>query len=352
MRINIVFPYNTWSGAHRSTYELANRMAARGHSVHVYFPIFPFLDGLGLLSRKGIGRLTRGLGRSLLRWNRIPWFDVQVPVKMVPRIADRFIRDADVVMANHWQTQEPVWRLSRSKGRKFNFVRDSEIDSVSGRVMDAYRLDLAKIVTLPWIKDYLEREAGVEVRGVVPNGINMDQFGVGEKVHNNPPVVTMVYNPGDPRKGVDDGLRALALVARRHPEVKIQMFGWKPRPDLPFLAAYHHRPVKETLRGVYAGTDIFLASSRAEGYHNPPREAMAAQCAVVATNVGSIPYCAVPGETAIVVEPGDVDGMAAGIFHLIENPEEMRALGARAHEHIKQFDWEESTTALIEIFAT
>ena len=89
MRINLLFPYNTCAGAFRSTYELANNMAAKGEDVEIYFPFFPHLRGAGLLSIKGFRLLVRGLARSLVRWSRVSWFDVQVPLKMVPVISDQ-----------------------------------------------------------------------------------------------------------------------------------------------------------------------------------------------------------------------------------------------------------------------
>jgi glycosyltransferase involved in cell wall biosynthesis len=115
-------------------------------------------------------------------------------------------------------------------------------------------------------------------------------------------------------------------------------------------ATFHLRPIGERLRQLYAESDILLCPSLQEGYHNPPREAMAAQCAVVATNVGCIPHCAIAGETALVVEPGDVDGMIENLSWLIESPERIPALAQKGYEHIKKFTWEQSTTDLLEIF--
>lgn len=351
MKINVVFPYNTLSGAHRSTFELANRMAARGHSVAIYFPLFPSLEGNNLVSRKGISLLIRGLGRSIARWNRVPWFDLKVPVHMVPFLSDRFIRNADIIMANHRQTAYSVARLSPSKGLKFNFVRHAYVDGSNPWETQSFRLPLRLIVSLPWLKEHLEKNVGVPVLGIVSNGINMEDFGVEEKPHNEAPIVTMNYGPKNPRKGTEDGLKVLEAVLKKHPKVQIQLFGWqKPKNGLPFTYTFHYRPVKERLKEVYARTDIFLASSRSEGYHNPPREAMAAKCAVVATNVGSIPHCALPGETALVVEAGDIDGMTQGVNWLIENPQKRHEMGLKAHNHIKKFDWEESTSKLLEIF--
>jgi glycosyltransferase involved in cell wall biosynthesis len=351
MKINIIFPYSTWGGAFRSTYELANHMAARGESVELYIPFFPYLDGAHPLSRAGMGLLIRGLGRSLVRWNRTPWFDLKVPLKMVPVINDRFIRDADVVMANHWPTAYSVARLSPSKGRKFHFIRDTELDLRGGEcVGGTYKLPLARIVVADWLGDYLQENHGAEVCGVVTNGLSMRDFAVLDKRYNDPPTICMAHRDGDPRKGMSDGFEALARVKERHPEVKIVLFGWtKPR-DIPVEAEFHLRPVGERLRAIYAQSDIFLWTSLQEGFGNPPREAMAAGCAVVATNVGCIPDCTIQGETALVVEPGDVGAMIEAICGLVEDPGRIRALGRRGYEHIQQFTWEKAATRLLKLF--
>jgi len=406
MKINIILPSNSWAGSFRSTYEHANHMAAWGESVEIYVPFFPYLDGASPLSRVGVGLLTWGLIRSLLRWNRVPWFNLKVPLKMVPFISDRFIRDADVVMANDWPTAYSVARLSASKGRKFHFIRDREcadpdVSGYSGRVngsvnsdianlstdighedvtkeqaiawaeavlkadqaekdkklvadqvwvVGSYKLSLAKIVVAPWLKDDLETNFGVKVCGIVQNGINMDDFGVPNKQYNDVPVICMHYYPVDVRKGMKDGLEVLTEVQRRYPSLKIVLFGWKRPKALPFKAEFHWRPVKERLRAIYGQSDIFLWTSFREGFGNPPREAMAAGCAVVATNVGSIPLSTIPGETALVVEPGDVNAMIESMCYLIENPERMRAIGRRGCEYIQQFSWENATTQLLELF--
>lgn len=299
------------------------------------------------------------MGRSAIRWNRVPWFDLRVPLQIVPVCTDRFIREADVVMANQWPTAYSVAKLSARKGRKFHFIRDTEPWPVYGgykgpsqqtSVAQSYRLPLTKIVVAPWLQDHLESK-GIPVRGVLMNGTNVAQFKVGEKHYNDPPVIGMMFRANDPRKGMADGFRALAAVRNRYPGVKILLYGWTQPKTLPFDAEFHLRPVKERLRAIYAQCDIFLSPSLQEGFHNPPREAMAAQCAVVATNVGSIPYCAIPGETALVVEPGDVQGMTDALLHLVKNPDLVRTFGRKGFQHIQQFTWEKAASQLLEIFA-
>ena len=207
MRISIVFPYNTWGGAFRSTYELANRMAAAGESVHVYIPFFPYLEGEQVTSRAGMALLIRGLARSLVRWNRLPWFDLQVPLRVVPLISDRYLPDADVVMANHWPTTASVAALSPRKGRKFLFVRDTDPWSPRyDRQIASFRLPLIKIALAPWIRDFLTTEVGTEVAGVVSNGTNLEDFAGAERQENGVPTVAMIY--GSSHKCVHDSAPA------------------------------------------------------------------------------------------------------------------------------------------------
>ena len=207
MRISIVFPYNTWGGAFRSTYELANRMAAAGESVHVYIPFFPYLEGEQVTSRAGMALLIRGLARSLVRWNRLPWFDLQVPLRVVPLISDRYLPDADVVMANHWPTTASVAALSPRKGRKFLFVRDTDPWSPRyDREIASFRLPLIKIALAPWIRDFLTTEVGTEVAGVVSNGTNLEDFAGAERQENGVPTVAMIY--GSSHKCVHDSAPA------------------------------------------------------------------------------------------------------------------------------------------------
>lgn len=350
MKINFILPYNTWGGAFRSTYELANHLAARKEDVEIYIPFFPYLEGYKFWSLQGMEVWIRGLGRSIVRQNRLPWFQLELPLRMVPLCSNRFIRDADVVMANHWPTAYSVARLVKTKGRKFYFIRDTDPwGRQHAKEIESYRLPLTKIVVSPWLKECLERSFGVEVAGIVPNGTNMEHFRVDNKKYNAVPVICMMY-VDHPAKGMSDGFNALREIKERYPEVKIILFGWGKPPMLPIDAEFHFRPVKDRLRNIYSRSDIFLSPSRQDGWNNPPLEATAAGCAVVATKVGCVPLRMIPGETAIVVEPGDVKGMVEAMCSLIENPRRIQEFGRRGCEHIQQFTWEKAATRLLDLF--
>ena len=64
------------------------------------------------------------------------------------------------------------------------------------------------------------------------------------------------------------------------------------------------------------GFDVFCLPSRSEGFPLSIVEAMLAALPVVATRVGSVAELVVDGETGIVVERDDVDGLVAALGRL------------------------------------
>jgi glycosyltransferase involved in cell wall biosynthesis len=70
----------------------------------------------------------------------------------------------------------------------------------------------------------------------------------------------------------------------------------------------------------YGIAQVAVLSSLSEGSPNALLEAMAAGVPVVATRVGGIPEIVSHGETALLVEPGDISGMSSSIAGLLKDP--------------------------------
>ena len=73
-------------------------------------------------------------------------------------------------------------------------------------------------------------------------------------------------------------------------------------------------PCWRKLREVYRKIHIFISPSLQEGFHNPPREAMAAECAVIATNVGCIPDIGENNKNMKIVNPKSSSSIANAIL--------------------------------------
>jgi glycosyltransferase involved in cell wall biosynthesis len=75
------------------------------------------------------------------------------------------------------------------------------------------------------------------------------------------------------------------------------------------------------------GFEIFCLTSDSEGTPNVVLEAMAAGRPVIATSVGGVPCVVESGVTGLLVEPGDVDGLAGALRTLLRQPEKARQMG-------------------------
>lgn len=79
-----------------------------------------------------------------------------------------------------------------------------------------------------------------------------------------------------------------------------------------------------------AGFDVATLQSDREGAPLSLLEFMALGRAIVATNVGGVPELVENGRDALLVAPGDADGLQAAIGSLLADPERRRTLGAAA----------------------
>jgi len=95
----------------------------------------------------------------------------------------------------------------------------------------------------------------------------------------------------------------------------------------------------EAVQALLAESSILVLPSYNENLPMSVIEAMAAGLAIVTTPVGAIEDIIVNGETGLLVEPGDVDGLATALKCLILDPSLRRKLGDNAkcfhREHLE-----------------
>ena len=137
-------------------------------------------------------------------------------------------------------------------------------------------------------------------------------------------------------------LRAFALVRERQPDARLAILGSGPLEaetralaDSLGLGSAVTLPGRTEIGDWLERADVFVHTSRWEGFGIVLLEAMLAGLPVVATRVSAVPEVVVPGETGALVEAGDVDGVARELATLLGDAD-LRALwGAAGRERAR-----------------
>jgi phosphatidylinositol alpha-1,6-mannosyltransferase len=100
----------------------------------------------------------------------------------------------------------------------------------------------------------------------------------------------------------------------------------------------------DELRSLYASAAIFCMPGephprRVEGFGLVYLEAAAQGVAAIASRVGAIPEVVVDGETGVVIEPMDLDGLGSALLRFLEDPAYAAQVGSNAREWAEGFTW-------------
>jgi glycosyltransferase involved in cell wall biosynthesis len=180
---------------------------------------------------------------------------------------------------------------------------------------------------------------------ILPLGVDDTYFHPrGERV---PGRIVAVASADSPLKGVATLLRSVAKLATER-DVHVVVVG-RPTPGGPtdklvgelslgdrvrFVSGISDEELGELL----ASAEIAAVPSLYEGFSLPAVEHMASGTPLVASRTGALPE--VVGDAAVLVEPGDVEELAAVFRRLHDSPEERERLGAAGYERVQErFTW-------------
>lgn len=162
-------------------------------------------------------------------------------------------------------------------------------------------------------------------------------------------------------KGVLELARAFARLTGRFPPLRLvyggtgsaleEVRGLVSRLGLDERTEFTGWLESERKRAAFAGATIFVLPSYVEGMPMALLEAMSWGLPTVATAVGGVPEMITHEVNGLLVAPGDVDGLAAAIARLMEDPQLRQRLGAAARETIaSRFSLQTAVERLLEIY--
>jgi glycosyltransferase involved in cell wall biosynthesis len=155
-----------------------------------------------------------------------------------------------------------------------------------------------------------------------------------------------------PRKDVETFVRAAALVAARAPDARFVVVG---NAEAPIELEYRRRlealvaevglagrflfaGARRDIPAVMKALDVFVLTSRHEGFGRVVAEAMAAERPVVVAREGAPPELVEDGRYGLCATPADPAAFAETISGVLARPDASAAMAARAAERARGFD--------------
>jgi glycosyltransferase involved in cell wall biosynthesis len=151
----------------------------------------------------------------------------------------------------------------------------------------------------------------------------------------------------EPRKNLLRLLQSWAAMPNRPEDLHLVLVGAKGHvfndvglsepPPAVHLAGYVG---DDLLPALYAGAEFFAFPSLYEGFGLPVLEAMASGTPVLCSNTTSLPEVA--GDAAVLVNPLEIDSIAAGLQQLADDASLRARLRDQGLERVRNFCWDES----------
>ncbi len=193
---------------------------------------------------------------------------------------------------------------------------------------------------------------------VIYNGVDPELFSAGTRREQTPHVIATARI--DPLKDIETFLRVAASVRQTHPGVRFTIFGsvgdreyyqkcLALRRELALENVVTMGSVAEDVVHAYRDADVVLLTSISEAFPYSVIEAMACERAVVASDVGGVGEAL--EECGMLVRPRDVDGFAAAVRQLLDDPPMRARMGRRARSRVlEEFRLDSSINAYLDLY--
>jgi glycogen(starch) synthase len=238
------------------------------------------------------------------------------------------------------------------------FEWEESQDSLAARLLA--RADWVLSVSAAALAQARALVPGIEARStVIRNAVNRPE--VAPSALSFTPPTLLCLGRLTPQKGFDLALRAAAALASRFPDLRL-IIGGDGDERAPLQALSRSLGIEDRCewRGWVRPGDVpalidtasmLILSSRYEGLPLVAVEAAWMARPVVATRVGGMEEIVRDRETGLLIEPENVEALAAAIARLLEQPDAARRMGAAARRIVeREFGWEECVTAYDEVY--
>ena len=340
MKINYILPSIFQSGGVTTIYEYCTHLTKSGYEVCLYYPVLPYDNHKNISSCIGIINYCKSFRYHLknLLFNKFPEHNFKI--KVVPFLNDFFLEPADFVVATTWHTAYLVNNLDKVKGKKIYFIQGYESWDANIELVDnSYLLGLNCITISQNLKNLLYEKFKVNAE-LIYNGFSKENFYCENKRKNFKLRNFLFIDYGAKLKNTKLLIKGLQKIKTKYPQINISSFGFQNFSPLPDYVKFYLNPDTDLKRKLYNEADLFIFPSLAEGFGNPPVEAMACKCAVASTAAGGVLEYLKDNETGFILK-NDLSNLMSIIDNLIKDENILETISQNGYESVKIFmGWE------------
>jgi len=194
---------------------------------------------------------------------------------------------------------------------------------------------------------------------LLPNIVDLSRFRYAVRRPHDAPHLVVTRNL-EAIYDIPTAMRAFARVLSAFPTARLSVAGSGPElGNLEALAAslgiagsvrFAGALGRDQIAALYREADLMLNSSRVDNMPNSVLEAMACGLPVVSTRVGGVPYIVRDGVSALLVDAGDAEAMAAAALRLLRDAELAERLAAAGFVDVQQYTWARVRVRLGELY--
>lgn len=263
-------------------------------------------------------------------------------------------------------TGTPSFRTIRSTTSQTN--RPVRFPTIIKANISSYISKSTFVVSNAVMKDFVDNLHVSKRRiQVLHNGVNLEKYNPGKnnfslhrelKIREDNRIILAVAH-ARPEKGLEYLIKAVPNIINKHPDTHFVFCGGGPlesnlinlAKELGVFEHVHFLGVRDDVPELLNCSYLSALPSLAEPLGNTVLEAMAMKKAVVATMVGGNPEMVQHDVTGLLAPPGDSNSLAILITSLLENPEQVAAMGNAGRQRIeKYFDLDKRILSEIRIY--
>ena len=313
MKVNIIFPNHAKliMGGYKVLFEYANYFAENGIEVHIYYLMSE------TLKRRKVPKILYKPFIFFMSSYYPRWFKFNHNIKRKGIININEVEDADIIFASEVRTAEPVNSLPLCKGKKIYFIQDYESWLVNEDYLHkTYKYPMHIITISQWLSDIVDQYAKYKTI-CIKDGIDGKIFYNRNYNRRNHSIV-FHYRPAE-NKGGDISIAVIKKLKNIYPDLSVDVITSDKKINMPSFVNIHYRISPDKVAEIDNNNNVFLCTSRKEGYGLPGLEAMACGCALVSTAYRGVMEYAINGENSLLAPLDDVDELVRNICRLFND---------------------------------